>query len=424
MGDTRQMSTKSRLSLVTIASMLCLLLAGINAKAQQHKDLQTGKADRAYWASTLYKISWPVVKAIGKGTLRDELPLEAGPGYSLKLQSVTYLEAVGRTLAGLAPWLELPDDNTNEGLWRKQIKQELMRGLPNLVNPVHPDCLNFKTEMQPLVDAAFLAHAFLRAPRSLWQPLDSVTKKRFVSAFQSLRDRQAYKNNWVLFAGITEAFLLHVNEAYDTSRMGLALRNLQHWYVGDGMYADGEHFAMDYYNAYVMHPMLTDMLYVMQMHGVIATNEDYALAIKRMQRYAVLQERMISPEGTFPVIGRSITYRTGAFQALSQVALQHNLPASLTPGQVRSALTTVMHRVFDAPDNFDKNGWLQLGLAGHQPQLADTYTSTGSLYLTTLGFLALGLPASDDFWTAPAQPWSTKKAFSGEQLPKDYKVNY
>jgi len=50
--------------------------------------------------------------------------------------------------------------------------------------------------------------------------------------------------------------------------------------------------------------------------------------------------------------------------------------------------------------NFDKNGFLQLGFAGHQPQMADVYTNTGSLYLTSVVFLPLGLPANHTFWTS------------------------
>ena len=151
---------------------------------------------------------------------------------------------------------------------------------------------------------------------------------------------------------------------------------------------------------------------------------EYELAVKRMRRYAALQERMISPEGTFPPIGRSLTYRIGAFQALSQVALMHQLPDNVSPAQVRSAMTKVMRNLFDAPGTFDKSGWLTLGLAGHQPEIADSYTSTGSLYLCTTGFLALGLPSSDPFWTLPSQPWTSQKAWGGKKVLKDYKVEY
>ena len=52
----------------------------------------------------------------------------------------------------------------------------------------------------------------------------------------------------------------------------------------------------------------------------------HATVMKRARRYAEIQERFIAPEGTFPVIGRSSTYRFGAFQSLAQIALLREVP--------------------------------------------------------------------------------------------------
>ena len=82
-----------------------------------------------------------------------------------------------------------------------------------------------------------------------------------------------------------------------------------------------------------------------------------------------------------------------------------------------------MKNQFEAEGTFDEKGWLQLGFAGHQPDAADTYISTGSLYLCTFGFLPLGLPASDPFWTTPAAEWTSQKAWSGKSFKKDYHVD-
>jgi hypothetical protein len=317
----------------------------------------------------------------------------------------------------------LPDDDSREGRMRKQMRSELLKGLANAVDPASPDCLNFATENQPIVDAAYVAQAFLRAPRALWDPLDSVTKQRFIHAFMSLRNRKGAYNNWLLFAGITEGFLMKVGASYDPSRIDYALHKMKEWYVGDGWYSDGEKFSMDYYNSYVIHPMLVDLLAVTT-EMKFSPLADYDLALQRMIRYAEYLERIISPEGTYPAYGRSITYRTAAFQALGQVALMGKLPAHILPAQVRCALTAVMHRMYDGQQNFDEQGWLVLGFNGHQPTVADQYTSTGSLYMATLGFLPLGLPTDNVFWTAPAADWTSKKAWSGLPLKKDYKVEY
>lgn len=384
---------------------------------------QTGAEDRAMWVKCLWKISYPVIHNLSEGTLRNNMPLEVAPHYGGGADKMTYLEAVGRTLAGVAPWLALPDDDTEEGKLRKQMREKTLKGLTNAVDPSSPDQLNFTEYAQPIVDAAYLVHAFLRAPEALWKPLDDVTKKRYLEAFKSLRNRTGAYNNWLLFTGLTEAFLLQQGEQMDPFRINIAKNKIKEWYVGDGWYSDGSKFSMDYYNAYVMHPMLVEMLETL-LPKKWASQKDYEEALRRMVRHAEFSERIIGPEGTYPAFGRSVTYRTAAFQSLADVALRGKLPAHMLPAQVRCALTAVHRNMYEGDQNFDDNGWLVLGFNGHQPEAADTYTSTGSLYMATLSFLPLGLPADNKFWTDAPADWTTKKAWKGESLHKDYKVEY
>nr|WP_199157652.1 DUF2264 domain-containing protein [Pedobacter sp. ASV2] len=405
-----------------ILSVLILCLAILQTNAQTKK-AATGQQDRSFWAKTLYRISYPVIHNLANGTLKQNMPKEIGPQYYLNLEKVTYLEALGRTIAGVAPWLALPDDNTEEGEMRKQLRTELLKGLANSVDPSNPDYMNYRTEQQPIVDAAYVAHAFLRAPKALWEPLDETTKKRFIEEFKALRTRTGAYNNWLLFSGLTEGFLLSIGEQYDPARVQFSINKMKEWYVGDSWYSDGALFSMDYYNSYVIHPMLVDLLKVL-VDKKKAPQADYDLALKRMVRYSEYLERLISPEGTYPAYGRSITYRTAAFQALAQTALMEKLPDYVLPAQVRAGLTKVMHNMYDGNQNFDDKGWLVLGFNGHQPMIADQYTSTGSLYMATLGFLTLGLPADNKFWTDAAAPWTSLKAWTGEPVKKDYKVEY
>lgn len=379
--------------------------------------------DREYWCELLYKIASPVVSNLASGTLKKNMPLEKSPTFDSRSLSVTYLEAVGRTYAGIAPWIALPDDNTREAVLRKKLRADAITGLNKCFDPSSPDLLNFSKDYQPIVDSAYLAQAFLRAPKALWEPLDSLTKQRIVSSFKSLRNRKPFNSNWLLFGAITEAFLLSIGEEYDHVRITNGVDSLNDWYKGDGWYGDGPNLAFDYYNSFVIHPMMVDTLRILVDHK-LAEEKSYELALIRMQRYAVGQERMISPEGTYPPIGRSITYRTGAFQALSQIALMEKLPESILPAQVRCALTKVKQNMYSIPGTFDKNNWLTLGFCGHQPDIADYYTSTGSLYMATLSFLPLGLPETNLFWTQAPADWTAKSAWSGKSFQKDYHVDY
>jgi hypothetical protein len=407
-------------SLLLVLLMMPLVHVAAQSRKLKIPTSSTGIQDRRYWVDLLYRISFPVLDNLANSRLRLNMPVEKAPGYYLPATEVTYLEAVGRTLAGLAPWLAVQITDPKEEALRNQLQKAALRGLRNAVDPSNPDYLNFRTEHQPIVDAAFLAHAFLRAPTALWVPLDSLTKSRIITEFKSLRNRQPGNNNWLLFGAITEAFLLDAGEQPDTARIMNAVRQFRKWYVGDGHYSDGDLFAMDYYNSFVIHPMLVDLLEVLYKHG-FAEKQEYELAVKRMTRYEAVQERMISPEGTFPPVGRSLPYRIAAFQALAQTSLLHQLPPSISPPQVRNALTTVMHNLFDVPGTFDKKGWLTIGFAGHQPSIADPYTSTGSLYLCTTGFIALGLPESDPFWSLAPQPWTSQKAWGGGEVEVDHK---
>lgn len=383
------------------------------------------KSDREYWVDLMIRIAEPVLKNLSKGELKKNMPLEKPVGYGKKVEEVTYLEALGRTLAGISGWLSLPADQSAEGKKRAEFSEMARRSILNLVNPASPDYTDFvkKGESQLLVDAAFLSHAFLRASLQLWEPLPEEGKKQVISAFKSLRWIKPGQSNWLLFSAMVETFFLKIGEEWQQERISYAIDKHKEWYKGDGWYGDGEKFHFDYYNGFVIQPMLVDIHKVLVEKG-LAKTEEYELMLKRMQRYAACQERMISPEASYPAIGRSVAYRVGAFQPLAQLALSRQLPKMISPAQVRSALTAVMKRQFEMKGTFSKTGWLQLGFCGHQPQAAETYISTGSLYLCSVGFLPLGLPADDVFWAGPAEDWSGKKAWSGGIYPDDHAVSF
>jgi hypothetical protein len=193
------------------------------------------------------------------------------------------------------------------------------------------------------------------------------------------------------------------------------------WYKGDGLYGDGAHFHFDYYNSFVIQPMLIDVLEAVSKQN--KTWDDlHQKIVERSRRYAKIQENLISPEGTIPVIGRSMAYRFGALQLLAMMTLRKQLPSEIAPGQVRGGMTAVIKRLIEAPGTFDKNGWLTIGFCGHQPNIAETYISTGSLYLCAVGLLPLGLPADDEFWTCDAMDWSSKRVYAGLPVNADHAI--
>lgn len=389
-------------------------LSCINLDAQP-----TGEQDREYWVATLTRIAEPVLSNLSRGTLKENMPFESLSGEPLRKQ-VSYLEAVGRTVCGIAPWLELGPDQTEEGQLRARYIGWAVQGLSHAVDPESPDYLMFDNRhSQPLVDAAFLAQGLLRAPRQLWGRLDAKTKSRLVTELKRTRGIQPNESNWLLFASMVEAALLEFTGEYDSRRLYYGVnRFLDEWYKGDAWYGDGEEFHLDYYNSLVIHPMLTDVLRILQKHGL--ERGDFAgRQAARQQRMAAQLERLVSPEASYPVVGRSIVYRFGVFHALSQAALLDMLPSGLPGAQVRSVLTAVMRRQLEHPANFDGKGWLKVGFAGAQINMSEPYINTGSLYMCTAAFLPLGLPAGHPFWTEPFMEWTNLKAWKGIDVGAD-----
>jgi hypothetical protein len=328
------------------------------------------------------------------------------------------LEALGRLVAGIAGWIELPADGTAEGQLRARYAELTRRAIQQAVDPASPDFLNFTRDRQPLVDAAFLAQGVLRARRSLRDALDATVRRNLVAALESTRIITPVFNNWLLFSATIEAALATLGAKWDRMRVDYALRQHEQWYRGDGTYSDGPDFHVDYYNSFVIHPMLLDVLDVCR--DEMPSWKEMAVRVEhRARRYAAVLERLIAPDGSFPPIGRSLAYRFGAFHLLAQMALRHSLPENVLPAQARGALTATIRRSIDAPGTFDADGWLRIGFCGHQPGIGEQYISTGSLYLCSVGLLPLGLPPSDEFWSASPQPWTSVRAWSGQAFPID-----
>ncbi|HFU74879.1 MAG TPA: DUF2264 domain-containing protein [Arcobacter sp.] len=228
------------------------------------------------------------------------------------------------------------------------------------------------------------------------------------------------ETNWLLFAAMIEVFLLSVNEKIVKTRLFDAVdKFLNIFYVGDGMYGDGLHFHLDYYNSYVIHPMLTDILETLDKKGINKFKSLYPIQKQRCQRYAELLERMISPTGTWPVIGRTLSCKIGVFNALSYAAYKSLLPNNLAPEQVRCALNSVLQTFLSNPNNFDSNGFLTVGLNGEQKDIAEDYISSGSSYHAVTFFIALGIPDNDNFWRGVDVPWTSLRAFSGDTVVLD-----
>ena len=381
-----------------------------------HETHQAALSDHDVALALARRLASPVLRAAqGKG-LETEMPVETAPGVARDRRSVSALEALGRLFAGLAPVLERQARETGAtlldvGEFQALLADSVARGSGRR--------LNFTRGQQPLVDAAFLAHAMLRAPRALWSDLPHCVQDDFAEALRATRQITPHFNNWLLFAAMIETALYRMGHDWDRMRVDYALRQHAQWYAGDGTYSDGPHLRWDYYNSYVIHPMLDDILESLSGQSKV-WDKLQATHRLRMERPVTLLERMIAADGSFPPIGRSLSYRCGAFHSMAQLALKDRLPEALPQGQVRAALMAVIRRTLESDAHYDSAGWLRIGLSSAQPDLGESYISTGSLYLASTAFLPLGLPADHAFWTDPAMPWTQQRLWGlSENMPAD-----
>ena len=418
-----------RFILVLVSICAFSVLLPVEAKKKATKQL----SDREYWCEQAYKMAQPVLENMAKGELQKNMQTEFSPSFDNRNRKVVYMETFGRLMAGIAPWLALPDSafgssaaEQKELAQVRQLREWALASYKNSVDPESPDYLCWGVAGQNLVDAAYIAESFIRAYDALWMPLDKVTKERYIKEFKKLRSIEPPYTNWFLFSSTIESFIAKAAglREYDDFRVMMTIRKVEEWYVGDGWYADGPVFAFDYYSSYVFHAMYLETLQNMidaRANTRLEYKKYYDRALKRAQKFSIILERFISPEGTFPVIGRSTPYRMAAMQPLALMAWYQKLPRELSNGQVRAALTQVMHRMYDQQQNYNEGGFLIIGFCGHQPETADWYTNNGSLYMTSLSLMPLGLPASHDFWTCKAEPWTQVKAWGGQPFPKDHR---
>lgn len=358
---------------------------------------------RKYWCEIAFKLGFPVLNAFANQEFKKQF---------LDNKPTAPLEALCRTLAGLAPWIELNVDK--EAI---QLGELARQALDNITNPACPDYIDFSVSEQTLVEGAILCQALIRGEQQLWNKVSKTTKYNIIQSLRKTRSYTPHDNNWVLFPSMIEAFFMKVGEVVEHRRLLDGICQYMKWYVGDGLYGDGEELHFDYYNSFKIQPMLSNILLIVKhLNRELQDFSDHH--DKRLQRWATIQERMIAPNGSFPPIGRSITYRGGAFQGLALCALENNLPPSLKPGQVRVALTRVIKATLENPDTFE-NGWLTKGLFGNQPSLAEPYINHGSLYMCSTIFLPLGLRCTASFWTDKDSPTTWEILERGDNLFRD-----
>ena len=349
--------------------------------------LENGAKQRCLWIEALDRIATPLLELAADGKLASHSTIRC----SIDNEHMNFgrLESVGRLISGIAPWLELTNTPKEERDLQSHLRTQAIRANEQGVRENGPDAWAFDGNQRVIVDGAYIAHALVRAPNALLNGLNDDVRTGLLKGMMTTHRQTPVFNNWLLFAAMIELGIARLGGESDMSRVEYAIRQHEQWYLGDGIYSDGPALHIDYYKSFVIHPMLHDVATGFVKSQMLCSQMLPDIR-RRSGRCAAILERMISPEGTFPPVGRSITYRFGALHALSHAVLCQTLPEILPPAQARCGMTAVLERFLTCQDLFDSQGLLNVGFCGSQPQLAESYLANASQYMFAQGFVALG----------------------------------
>ena len=175
-------------------ALFCPMVLGMAPVCGQ----DANNSDRQYWIQTIVKIADPVINNLSKDQLKKKIPIgRSSSALASRREFVTHMESVGRTIAGIAPWLELGPDETSEGKLREKYIKMTCKALANSVDPKSDDYFNSTATRQILVNSAFLIQGLLQAPTQLWGNLDETSRERFIAQWKSTRTMKPGNNNWL-----------------------------------------------------------------------------------------------------------------------------------------------------------------------------------------------------------------------------------
>lgn len=97
----------NRIFMLALALFVCGTVYAANDIKKKEK---VEKTDREVWVDIMYQMAEPILKNMAEGTLQKNMTVENGglelsPTWDGRNKKVAYMEAFGRLMAGLAPWL-------------------------------------------------------------------------------------------------------------------------------------------------------------------------------------------------------------------------------------------------------------------------------------------------------------------------------
>ena len=367
------------------AGLFATSVAGRERSGDRANGLSSPETDHDTWCTLAAHLARPVLESPWSGGSRDESRLR-----------VTRLAA---TLHGLSPWLARGEQRT-----AREFASLACRRVAEVTTWVDSIAGKGQSARTLLPDCALLARALVRARPTLWDALEARTQRRAVDWFRSLASAETWSDEDRLFAAVLGVAIRELDGDAGDSGGGTIYAGLRCGYKGleDGHDAVGLPSRWRNVRSVPAEALLFESL------ETVAANEPTWLTYRdrmrdQIARQATLEERLVAPDGTYPLFGRMELYGCGAFQGLAIAAWKNILPPVLRPSQARVALTAVIRRSLEGPGVFDRSGWLLPRIPSATDAGLRSNGSGGEHYLCTAAFLPLGLPRSNPFWSEPPQ---------------------
>jgi hypothetical protein len=293
-------------------------------------------------------------------------------------------------------------------------------GLIAGTDPSHPERWPRPDELgQAKVEAASIALILGMTREWLWQTLSAGQQQNVIAWLATVIGQEYPPTNWLWFRVTVETFLASVGGPFDTADVHADLELFESLYREHGWYSDGPERSFDYYCGWAMQfypAVLSSGQWAASAgsgvfgsasagSGVFGSAEPVWRA--RLSEFLDDYITLIGPDGVPVLQGRSLIYRFAAAAPLWVGAATG--ATSISPGVLRRGASGIL-KAFISRGAVDAHGLLTLGLFGEWPDMAQSYSGSGSPYWAAKGMYGLVLPASHPVWTAVEEPLPIERA--------------
>lgn len=248
---------------------------------------------------------------------------------------------------------------------------------------------------QRLVEASDIALTIWLGRDFIWDTLDQDTHARIVSWLaqaQGKADSTRFAN-WHLYPLMINRVLESLGVPVSDKMVDAGWNEVTSSYAGSGWFQDIQDNQFDYYNAWAFHYSLYWLTRIDQ-----KLDNDFVNNARK--EFVSFYRHLVTPRG-FPVLGRSICYRT----AMPVPVIIESLTSDhiVSPGEARRALD-VTWRYFIEHKAL-AHGVLTQGYCGQDRRVLNNYSGPAScLWGARSLIVALAQPDDAPFWTAAEQP--------------------